>query len=65
MLGYEVVDIVKPEDIDNAKMVIFPGVGNFGQAMKVNTVIYVDIYALIFLLNLSLTMLQCQCQWSM
>ena len=35
VLGFEVIDIVNPEDIDAAKMIIFPGVGSFGQAIKV------------------------------
>ena len=33
-LGYEVKDVSKPEDITNAKKLIFPGVGRFGSAMK-------------------------------
>ena len=32
-LGYEVQDISTPEEIHEAKMIIFPGVGSFGQAM--------------------------------
>lgn len=35
VLGFEVIDIVTPEDIETAKMIIFPGVGSFGQAIKV------------------------------
>jgi glutamine amidotransferase/cyclase len=35
VLGFEVIDIVNPEDIDAANMIIFPGVGSFGQAIKV------------------------------
>uniref|UniRef100_A0A7S3Z0Z5 Imidazole glycerol phosphate synthase hisHF n=1 Tax=Lotharella globosa TaxID=91324 RepID=A0A7S3Z0Z5_9EUKA len=33
-LGCQVIDIEKPEDINDAKMLIFPGVGSFGAAMK-------------------------------
>ena len=34
-LGYSVKDVSKPEDITNAKKLIFPGVGSFGSAMKI------------------------------
>ena len=33
--GYEIEDITKPEQIDQAKVIVFPGVGSFGSAMKV------------------------------
>mmetsp|Transcript_26144 Transcript_26144/g.26372 ORF Transcript_26144/g.26372 Transcript_26144/m.26372 type:complete len:568 (+) Transcript_26144:70-1773(+) len=33
-LGFEVVDIISPGDIEKANAIIFPGVGNFGQAMQ-------------------------------
>ena len=33
-LGYVVDDISTPEQIDAAKVLIFPGVGSFGNAMK-------------------------------
>lgn len=33
-LGYEIKDIVQPEDITNAEHLIFPGVGSFGAAMS-------------------------------
>jgi len=34
-LGFDVVDILQPEDIAAASAIIFPGVGSFGQAMQV------------------------------
>ena len=33
-LGFEVRDVVKPEDILHAEKLIFPGVGNFGVVME-------------------------------
>lgn len=33
-LGYEITDITNPEDIASAALIVFPGVGNFGQAMQ-------------------------------
>ncbi len=33
-LGYSVKEVSKPEDITNAKKLVFPGVGSFGSAMK-------------------------------
>ena len=33
-LGYEVQDVSSPDDIQNAKKLIFPGVGSFGSAMQ-------------------------------
>jgi glutamine amidotransferase/cyclase len=33
--GYEIEDITHPSQIDQAKVIIFPGVGSFGSAMKV------------------------------
>ena len=36
MIGYDIIDIEKPEDIENAKVIIFPGVGSFGQAIQVH-----------------------------
>lgn len=33
--GYEIEDITSPEQIDQAKVIIFPGVGSYGSAMKV------------------------------
>ena len=33
-LGYSVKEVSRPEDITNAKKLIFPGVGSFGSAMK-------------------------------
>eukprot|EP00954_Amorphochlora_amoebiformis_P007174 557978-Amorphochlora_amoeboformis.AAC.1 len=33
-LGCTIIDIKKPEDIEDAKLLIFPGVGAFGAAMK-------------------------------
>lgn len=33
--GYEIEDITSPEQISNAKAIIFPGVGSFGSAMRV------------------------------
>jgi len=33
--GYEIEDITKPEQIAQAKVIVFPGVGSFGSAMKV------------------------------
>eukprot|EP01035_Chromulina_nebulosa_P020922 gene20922-27118_t len=33
-LNYEIYEIVSADDINNAEMIIFPGVGNFGQAMQ-------------------------------
>jgi len=35
LLGYDITDVSKPEDILNAKKLIFPGVGAFAAAMKV------------------------------
>jgi hypothetical protein len=35
-LGYEIVDISTAEDIAEAKVIVFPGVGIFGQAMEVS-----------------------------
>jgi len=32
-LGYTIKDITTPEEINNANVIIFPGVGSFGQAM--------------------------------
>ena len=34
-LGYEIVDITTAEEIAAAKVIVFPGVGIFGQAMQV------------------------------
>lgn len=34
-IGYDIKDITTPEEIDSAKMIIFPGVGSFGQAILV------------------------------
>lgn len=34
-IGYEIKDITKPEEIESAQMIIFPGVGSFGQAILV------------------------------
>eukprot|EP00808_Paulinella_micropora_P006058 g3535.t1 len=34
-LGYDMNTVEKPEDIYNAEVLVFPGVGNFGEAMKV------------------------------
>mmetsp|Transcript_19522 Transcript_19522/g.25172 ORF Transcript_19522/g.25172 Transcript_19522/m.25172 type:complete len:561 (+) Transcript_19522:78-1760(+) len=33
--GYEIEDITTPEQIDEAKVIVFPGVGSFGSAMRV------------------------------
>lgn len=33
--GYEIEDITSPSQIDEAKVIIFPGVGSFGSAMRV------------------------------
>jgi len=33
--GYEIEDITSPSQIDEAKVLIFPGVGSYGSAMKV------------------------------
>mmetsp|Transcript_10850 Transcript_10850/g.14105 ORF Transcript_10850/g.14105 Transcript_10850/m.14105 type:complete len:572 (+) Transcript_10850:78-1793(+) len=33
-LGYTIVDITSPEQIEEASMIVFPGVGSFGSAMK-------------------------------
>lgn len=33
--GYEIEDITSPAQIDDAKVIIFPGVGSFGSAMRV------------------------------
>lgn len=33
--GYEIEDIERPEQIAQAKVIIFPGVGSFGSAMRV------------------------------
>mmetsp|Transcript_30566 Transcript_30566/g.46903 ORF Transcript_30566/g.46903 Transcript_30566/m.46903 type:complete len:564 (-) Transcript_30566:2488-4179(-) len=33
--GYEIEDITSPEQIDKAKVLIFPGVGSYGSAMSV------------------------------
>lgn len=33
--GYEIEDIERPEQIDQAKVIVFPGVGSFGSAMRV------------------------------
>ena len=33
--GYEIEDITTPEQITNAKVIVFPGVGSYGSAMKV------------------------------
>ena len=33
--GYEIEDITEPSQIDEAKVIIFPGVGSYGSAMKV------------------------------
>jgi glutamine amidotransferase/cyclase len=33
-LGYDIIDIITPEDIATAHLIVFPGVGNFGQAME-------------------------------
>lgn len=33
--GYEIEDITDPAQIDQAKVIIFPGVGSYGEAMKV------------------------------
>jgi imidazole glycerol-phosphate synthase len=33
--GYEIEDITSPDQIQNAKCIIFPGVGSYGSAMKV------------------------------
>lgn len=35
VLGFDIHDISSPADIDSAKMIIFPGVGSFGQAILV------------------------------
>ena len=35
-LGYEIVDISTAEEIAEAKVIVFPGVGIFGQAMEVS-----------------------------
>eukprot|EP00612_Vaucheria_litorea_P006049 CAMPEP_0171465932 /NCGR_PEP_ID=MMETSP0945-20130129/8872_1 /TAXON_ID=109269 /ORGANISM="Vaucheria litorea, Strain CCMP2940" /LENGTH=399 /DNA_ID=CAMNT_0011993757 /DNA_START=22 /DNA_END=1221 /DNA_ORIENTATION=- len=34
-LGYKVVDIRTPSDIDAADVIIFPGVGNYGRAVEI------------------------------
>ena len=34
LLGYRIIDIKQPQDIDNAKRIIFPGVGAFGMAVE-------------------------------
>ena len=42
-LGYEIVDISTAEEIAAAKVIVFPGVGIFGQAMQVlNSVSYMQ-----------------------
>eukprot|EP00429_Kryptoperidinium_foliaceum_P037913 CAMPEP_0176168850 /NCGR_PEP_ID=MMETSP0120_2-20121206/86427_1 /TAXON_ID=160619 /ORGANISM="Kryptoperidinium foliaceum, Strain CCMP 1326" /LENGTH=535 /DNA_ID=CAMNT_0017506587 /DNA_START=228 /DNA_END=1835 /DNA_ORIENTATION=- len=33
--GYEIEDITEPSQIANAKVIVFPGVGSYGSAMKV------------------------------
>ena len=33
-IGYEIVDIASVPDIEKAQVILFPGVGSFGQAMK-------------------------------
>ena len=33
--GYEIVDITDPSQINEAKVLVFPGVGSYGSAMKV------------------------------
>lgn len=33
-LGYEVRDVTKPEDIQNAEKLVFPGVGSFGSGIR-------------------------------
>eukprot|EP00548_Thalassiothrix_antarctica_P008368 CAMPEP_0194134214 /NCGR_PEP_ID=MMETSP0152-20130528/4292_1 /TAXON_ID=1049557 /ORGANISM="Thalassiothrix antarctica, Strain L6-D1" /LENGTH=555 /DNA_ID=CAMNT_0038829839 /DNA_START=171 /DNA_END=1838 /DNA_ORIENTATION=+ len=33
--GYEIEDITSPSQIDDAKVIVFPGVGSYGSAMKV------------------------------
>ena len=33
--GYEIEDITDPSQIDQAKVLVFPGVGSYGSAMKV------------------------------
>lgn len=33
-LGYNIQDITTPDEIMNANVIIFPGVGSFGQAME-------------------------------
>jgi glutamine amidotransferase/cyclase len=33
--GYEITDIVSPEQIDKAAVIVFPGVGSYASAMKV------------------------------
>jgi glutamine amidotransferase/cyclase len=33
--GYEIEDITEPSQIDAAKVIVFPGVGSFGSAMRV------------------------------
>lgn len=35
VLGFEIKEVVTADDITEATMIIFPGVGNFGQALKV------------------------------
>lgn len=35
-IGYEIKDVTTPEEIDSATMIIFPGVGSFGQAILVS-----------------------------
>jgi imidazole glycerol-phosphate synthase len=35
-LGYEIVDITTAEEIAAANVIVFPGVGIFGQAMQVS-----------------------------
>lgn len=35
-LGYEIVDIATAAEIAEAKVIVFPGVGIFGQAIEVN-----------------------------
>ena len=35
-LGYEIVDISTAAEIAEAKVIVFPGVGIFGQAMEVS-----------------------------
>lgn len=34
-LGFEIEDISTPEEIATANLIVFPGVGSFGQAMQV------------------------------